>query len=69
MIVSTLIKILIFYFVFILLRNLLKGASKVNQVKQQMDRMKENMNSYQQGQSYKGASKSEDVVEAEFRHL
>ena len=77
MIVNTLIKILFFYFIFVLVRNLLKGASKVNQVKQQMDKMRESMNTGYQNQGHsqnqtQGHSKSsakEDIVEAEFRHL
>tara|TARA_Y100000296_G_C5144036_1_gene242681 strand:+ start:1154 stop:1378 length:225 start_codon:yes stop_codon:yes gene_type:complete len=74
MIVNTLIKILFFYFAFVVIRNLLKGASKINQVKEQMREHKkayENQFRSTQGSSAgaKRTSSHEDIVEAEFRHL
>lgn len=75
MIVSTLIKFLFFYFIFLFIRNFLRGASKVNQVKEQMKAHMDQMNGQgsfsQQGptHSHTKTSSQEDVVEAEFRHL
>ncbi len=74
MIVNTLIKILFFYFIFVLIRNVLRGASKVNQVKKHMREQMDQMNGgarhqQQSAQSSAKASSSEDIVEAEFRHL
>lgn len=82
MIVSTLIKFLFFYLIFIFIRNFLRGASKINQVKQQMKAHMDQMNGQegfrQQPPSYsehshnsKKQSKSggDDIVDAEFRHL
>ncbi len=71
MIVNTLIKILFFYFIFVLVRNVMRGASKVNQVKKQMREQMDRMNT-QGGASRQQSTPprpSEDVVEAEFRHL
>lgn len=70
MIVNMLIKIAIFYFIFVLVRNILRGVGRVNEVKQHM---KDQMNGQFGGHTHQKAqaqnTSSEDVVEAEFRHL
>lgn len=70
MIVNTLIKILFFYFIFVLIRNVLRGASKVGQVKKQFRDHMEQMNGHHSSTQQRPSSQaSEDIVEAEFRHL
>jgi len=77
MIVGTLIKFLFFYLIFVFIRNLLRGASKVNQVKQQMKAHMDQMNGNARGSFHQQSSPSnaqakaptEDIVDAEFRHL
>jgi predicted PurR-regulated permease PerM len=71
MIVNTLIKILFFYFIFVLIRKFIRGASQMNEIKKQMQNQ---MNQQQGSNPYQNSKqtnsgKKEDVVEAEFRHL
>lgn len=68
MIVQLVVKGLFLYFVFLVIRSLLKGVSQVKTMKDFM----ENQNASSQNvgrQTTRSQQKSEDVVEAEFRRL
>lgn len=78
MIVQLVIKGLFLYFIFVVVRNLLRGAKQVKSVKDQFEQMKAQANQYQQqgfpgqqasGQGSKKSAGGDDAIEAEFRHL
>lgn len=68
MIVSILVKGLLFYLLFVFFRSLLKGASVAKQVKEQFERQRDQYNegSFSSQKRPQDFSK-EDVVEAEFK--
>jgi len=70
MVVNMLIKIAIFYFIFVLVRNVLRGLGRVNEVKQHMkDQMNGQFGGHSQQKAQAKNTSAEDIVEAEFRHL
>ena len=66
MIVQFVVKGLFLYFIFLVIRSLLKGVSQVKTMKEAMDQQREQFTG---SSSHKKAGPTQDTVEAEFRRL